>query len=71
MSADGTGRIYISADAWYKFLESQAPFLKGTEYSIGPIDACNPDCVIVEYAFSEECHPEDWSEPPHWLRKTQ
>jgi hypothetical protein len=69
MSADGQGTIYIPYEDWCAFVEKYAPWLKGTEYSLGPIGQDADEALKVEYAFSDEFHPVSWMEPPHWLKK--
>jgi hypothetical protein len=67
-TTDGVGTIYIDGNEWNEIIFKLAPFLKGTEFSIGPIRKSG-DIVQIEYAFSEECHPSTWAQPPEWLKK--
>lgn len=69
-TSDGTGKIYFSSKEWTEFVLDHAPFLASTEFALGPVTA-NGDGFEVEYAFSDDCHPKDWINPPWWLPRKE
>jgi hypothetical protein len=69
MAIDGAGKIYVSDEQWITFIEELAPFLKDTEFALGPVSSDADGNLEVEYAFGSDVHPKDWTNPPWWIEK--
>lgn len=60
---DGEGNIFIPKDEFYNFIKKFAPHADGADFFFGPPMVIDGD-VRIAYAFSTECHPYEWAEPP-------
>jgi len=69
MGYDGKGTIYVPLVDFYEFLAKYHSTTTG-EVAYGPprIQSGAED-LEVDYAYSTECHPADWAEPPEFLKK--
>lgn len=69
MAYDGQGTIYISlVDFWMFVKKHHADFEKdGAFIRYGNVRVENED-LEIDYAFGTEVPPEDWSEPPKFLK---
>ena len=67
---DGTGKIYIDAKTWFDFLFVQAggAIPRGAEIAFS-LPKNDEEGVVVDYAYSTICHPQDWATPPDFLKK--
>lgn len=69
MGFDGQGKIYIPLEAWCEFVSGYAPSAKsGAEFSYAP-PRIEGEELVVDYAFSTDCHPSSWTLQPYWLKK--
>ena len=70
MAFDGTGEVRIPGEEFWEYVTKFMPDLKGAEIAFGKPawDAENAD-LVVEYAYSTECHPREWAKPPDFLKE--
>lgn len=63
---DGEGTIRIPMDEFYKFIDKYAPHIGGDYFRCYGIPRIDHGCqdLVIDYAFSSECDPEDWAVPP-------
>lgn len=71
MGYDATGKVYIEWDDYVDFVKKYLPDMKGAFIRIAdPATITQVDNFIeVEYAFSTDCDPKDWANPPGFLKK--
>ena len=70
MGYDRQGTVYIPLEEFWKFVKKfHADFDKdGALIRYGNLRLANED-LEIDYAFGTEVPPEDWSEPPEFLKK--
>ena len=63
MAHDGEGKIYIPLEEFWKFVQKWAPGDGSAEIRFG-VPQFNDSDMVIDYAFSTECHPTEWAEKP-------
>lgn len=69
MGMDATGKVYVPLDDLFRFIEKYAGIdTEFMQFNFNGMRVEHND-LVVDFAASSECHPDDWTEPPDWLKK--
>jgi hypothetical protein len=67
MASDGTGTIYIPLAEFWEFVSKFSPRFDGE--SVYGVPRVVGDDLVIDYAFSSECHPSSWMRKPDAVRQ--
>ena len=69
MAYDGVGKIYITQEQFWDFIKTLIP-CKNAEVMFGvPVFDSSPNGdITIDYAFSTECWPGEWANPPDFIK---